>query len=98
MRSFLVVVTAVFTAFSLWVIGRTGLIGFYEQLLAGPAGWQVLADIAIALTLVLVWIWHDAAAGGKNRAFDVQRAGSADASTLLQSAGHNAGGVRCALG
>jgi len=65
MRWLLIVVTAAFSAFSLWVLGRTGLIGFYEQLLAGPAGWQILADIVIALTLVLVWLWHDARAVGR---------------------------------
>ena len=65
MRSFLVVVTAAFTAFTVWVISRTGLVGFYEQLLSGPAGWQIFADIAIALAMVLGWIWHDAEASAR---------------------------------
>ena len=65
MRSLLIVVTALFSAFSVWVISRTGLVGFYEQLLSSPAGWQIFADIAIALTLVLVWLWHDARAAGR---------------------------------
>jgi len=65
MRSLLVIVTAAFTAFSSWVVSRTGLVGFYEQLLSGPAGWQIFADIAIALTMVLSWIWHDARVTGR---------------------------------
>jgi len=65
MRSLLIVVTALFSVFTLWVVGRTGLVGFYEQLLASPAGWQVFADIVIALTMVLAWLWHDARAGGR---------------------------------
>jgi len=65
MRSLLVIVTAAFSAFTLWVLSRTGLVGFYEQILSGPAGWQIFADIAIALALVLVWIWHDARAAGR---------------------------------
>jgi hypothetical protein len=65
MRPLLIAVTAVFSAFTLWVLGQTGLIGFYQQLLATPAGWQVFADIAIALVLVLAWMWRDAHANGR---------------------------------
>src|SRR5512134_3130922 len=65
MRPLLITVTAAFGAFTLWVLAQTGLIGFYEQLLATPAGWQVFADIAIALVLVLAWMWRDARANGR---------------------------------
>lgn len=65
MRSLLAIVTAAFAAFSLWVVSRTGLVGFYEQILSGPAGWQIFADIVIALAMVLVWIWRDARAAGR---------------------------------
>lgn len=65
MRSLLIIVTTAFTAFTLWVLARTGLIGFYEQLLSTAAGWQVFADIAIALVLVLAWVWRDAAQNGR---------------------------------
>lgn len=41
------------------------MVGFYEQILSGPAGWQIFADIAIALSMVLVWIWRDATASGR---------------------------------
>ena len=65
MRAFLITLTAAFSAFTLWVLARTGLVGFYEQLLGTPAGWQVFADIAIALVLVLAWMWRDAAQTGR---------------------------------
>ena len=61
MRPLLITVTAAFSAFTFWVIAQTGLVGFYEQLLRTPAGWQVFADIVIALVLVLTWMWRDAA-------------------------------------
>src|SRR5512134_3408910 len=61
MRPLLIAVTAAFSAFTLWVLAQTGLVGFYQQLLSTPAGWQVFADIAIALVLVLAWMWFDAA-------------------------------------
>jgi len=60
MRFVLLVVTALFTVFTLGVVAHTGLIGFYEQLLSTPAGWQVFADIVISLSLVLAWMWNDA--------------------------------------
>jgi len=60
MRTLLLAVTALFAAFTGWVIWQTGYLGFFEQLLAGPAGWQVLADITIALVLVLSWMRRDA--------------------------------------
>lgn len=65
MRSLLIVVTTAFCAFTIWVVSRTGLAGFYDQLAASPAAWQVLADISIALGLVLVWMWRDAQAHGR---------------------------------
>src|SRR5512134_1266651 len=65
MRLLLIAVTAAFSAFTFWVLAQTGLVGFYEQLLGTPAGMQVFADIAIALVLVLAWMWRDAAASGR---------------------------------
>ena len=51
------------TAVALWQHGYLGL-------LAGQIGaWggvQVLVDLVIALTLVLVWMWRDAQATGRN--------------------------------
>lgn len=60
MRTLLIVVTAVFFALTAWIVSHTGVAGFYAQLADNPAAWQVLADITIALGLVLVWMWRDA--------------------------------------
>ena len=37
-----------------------GLVGYFETLLATPAGAHVLMDAVIALTLVFVWMARDA--------------------------------------
>src|SRR5262245_24242879 len=66
MRPLLITVTAAFSAFTVWVLAQTGLVGFYEQLLSTPAGLQVFADIAIALVLVLAWMWRDARAASRH--------------------------------
>jgi len=65
MRPLLITVTAAFSAFTFWVLAQTGMVGFYEQLLGTPAGWQVFADITIALVLVLAWMWRNAADNGR---------------------------------
>jgi hypothetical protein len=65
MRPLLITVTAAFSAFTLWVLAQTGLVGFYQQLFGSFAGVQVFVDIAIALVLVLAWMWRDAHAAGR---------------------------------
>lgn len=65
MRTLLLAVTAGFTLFTAAIVGQTGLLGFYRQLLASPAAWQTLADVAIALSLVLVWMHQDARRSGR---------------------------------
>lgn len=66
MKALLAVLTAAFTTFTLFVISRTGFVGFFEQLLSTPAGWQTLADVTIALSLVLAWMWTDAKREGRS--------------------------------
>ena len=55
-------VLTLFAALTAWAIGTHGYVGFFQTLLATPAGMQVLADIVIACTLVLIWMWDDARA------------------------------------
>jgi hypothetical protein len=65
MRIALAPVAVPFAAFTGWVILRVGYLGFWEWLLATPMGWQILADITIALFLVSSWIRRDAQAAGR---------------------------------
>jgi hypothetical protein len=65
MRALLTVITAAFTAITVAIMLRTGLIGFYQQLLASPAAWQTLMDVTVALGLVLAWMWQDARRHGR---------------------------------
>ncbi|MBL8350254.1 MAG: DUF2834 domain-containing protein [Burkholderiaceae bacterium] len=65
MRALLLTVTAAFTLFSVAIVSHTGLVGFYRQLIESPAAWQTLADIGIALGLVLAWMWQDARRSGR---------------------------------
>ena len=51
------------SAVALWQHGYWGIIAPHFQSVGGG---QVLADLVIALTLVMVWMWHDAKAAGRN--------------------------------
>lgn len=65
-RTLLVIVLVLFGALSaaaLWQHGYFGIFALHFQTFGGA---QVLADLAIALVLVMVWMWHDAKATGRN--------------------------------
>ncbi len=65
-RTLLVITLILFGALSavaLWQVGYLGiLLPHFQSFGAG----QVLADLVIALTLFMVWMWHDAKATGRN--------------------------------
>lgn len=64
-RALLIVTIALFgvlSAVALWKHGYWGIIAPHFQ--SFGAG-QVLADLVIALTLAMVWMWHDAKAAGR---------------------------------
>lgn len=67
MNRFLIVVTlALFGALSaiaLWHHGYWGIVAPHFQ--SFGAG-QVFADLVIALTLIMIWMWRDARASGRN--------------------------------
>ncbi|MBK7975556.1 MAG: DUF2834 domain-containing protein [Deltaproteobacteria bacterium] len=51
------------TAAAVWHHGYWGIVAPHLQSLAGG---QVLADLVIALTLVMTWMWRDARTMGRN--------------------------------
>jgi hypothetical protein len=66
-RALLTLVLTLFsalTAAALWQSG--GLLGIVSWHVKSYGGAQVLADLVIALTLFMVWMWRDAKATGRN--------------------------------
>ena len=65
-RSLLAITVVLFgmlSAAALWQHGYWGIIAPHFQSFAGG---QVFADLVIALVLVMVWMWRDAKATGRN--------------------------------
>lgn len=55
-----------FTLLTLYAVSQVGYIGIFEYHLHSPAGWQVIADLVIALVLVLIWLVPEARKAGRN--------------------------------
>ena len=65
-RVLLIVVLAAFAALTAAAVLRHGYLGVFLVPLQTLAGAQVMADLVIALGLVLTWLWQDARARGRN--------------------------------
>ena len=60
------VVLAAFSAMTIAAVAQHGYVGIFEYQFRSLAGLQVLADLSIALLLVLAWLWQDARANARN--------------------------------
>ena len=65
-RSLLLITLVLFGALTAAALWQHGYWGIFEPHFQSFGGAQVLADLAIALTLFLVWMWRDARALGRN--------------------------------
>ena len=58
-----------FTCGTIWrsyAVARVGYIGIFDYHRHSPAGWQVFADLVLALVLVLTWLIPEAKRAGRN--------------------------------
>ncbi|MAZ88607.1 MAG: hypothetical protein CL693_13285 [Cellvibrionaceae bacterium] len=55
-----------FTLFTLYVVAEVGYVEIFTFQQQGIAGWQVMADLVVALLLVLFWMVPDARKKGRN--------------------------------
>lgn len=66
-RRTLALITLVpFTLLTLYALQQVGYVGIFDYQRHGPAGWQVFADLVIALLLVLSWLIPEARSEGRN--------------------------------
>ncbi len=65
-RKIAIILLTPFTLLSLYAMTQVGYFGIYAHLLDGPAGWQIFADLLVALTLVFCWMVPDAKENGRS--------------------------------
>ena len=65
-RLMLIITLILFGALTIAGLWQDGISGIVAPHFQNFAGGQVFADLVIALSLVIVWIWHDAKASGRN--------------------------------
>ena len=65
-RLLLILTLVLFGALSAAALAQHGYLGLIALQLQTFGGAQVLADLVIALVLVMIWMWQDAKATGRN--------------------------------
>ena len=55
-----------FLILTAYAVQQVGYIGVVDYQLHSPAGWQVFADLVIAIILVLTWLIPEAKRNGRN--------------------------------
>jgi hypothetical protein len=63
-RAVLIAVIVAFGAFSTTAVVEHGLVGFLEEIVQNMATLQVLIDLSIVATLVLIWMYRDSRGSG----------------------------------
>lgn len=66
LRTLALVLLVPFVALTLYAVMEVGYIGVFDYHRHSPAGWQVFADLVVALILVLYWLIEDARKAGRN--------------------------------
>ena len=65
-RALLILTLVAFSALTALALWQHGLWGIFQPLFASTAGLQVFVDLVIALSLFMVWMWHDARRTGRS--------------------------------
>jgi hypothetical protein len=65
-RILLTIVLVLFGALSVIALWQHGYWGIFEPHFKTFGAGQVLADLVIAVSLAMVWMWHNAKATGRN--------------------------------
>lgn len=65
-RALIVVTLILFGALSTVAIIEHGFVGIFMSPMQSLASTQIFFDLVISLTLVMIWMWRDAKANGRN--------------------------------
>ena len=62
----LVLVLIPFSILSAAALWQVGYLGLFTQQFVNYGAWQILADLVIAVSLAMFWMWADARKNGRN--------------------------------
>lgn len=65
-RLFALVLLLPFSLLTLYALSQVGYVGIFDYQRHSAAGWQVMADLVVALLLVLAWLVPHARGCGRN--------------------------------
>ena len=65
LRWLLIAILLPFSALSAVALWQYGYVGLFTNQFTNVAGWQVLADLFIAVGICMVWMWRDAKKTGR---------------------------------
>lgn len=60
LKIFCLVVLIPFTVLTVYAVSQVGYFGIFDYHRHSPAGWQVITDLVLSLSLVLIWMVADA--------------------------------------
>ena len=61
---FAIVILLPFIGLTVYALQTIGLLGLFQHQFENPAGWQVLADLIIALLIAMLWLLPEAKQAG----------------------------------
>ena len=65
-KPLLILVLVAFGAFTAFAVWHDGLAGIFAAITHSYGSMQIFADLVIALSLVMAWMWRDAKSTGRN--------------------------------
>ncbi len=65
-KPLLLLILLPFLVLTLYAVSQVGYVGIFTYHLPSPAGWQVFADLVVALVLVCSWMIVDARRNQRN--------------------------------
>jgi hypothetical protein len=65
-RTLAIIILIPFTLLTAYAVAQEGYFGLFDYQLRSPAGWQVLADLVVALLLLLSYLVPEARKAGRN--------------------------------
>lgn len=66
LKVFAIAILIPFSLLSAYAVSQVGYVGIVAYHLPSPAGWQVIADLVIAIVVISLWMIRDARQSGRN--------------------------------